>query len=145
MSCRSALARITIRGRPWLACVASVGLALAIWGGCGSAARATGASPYCPRPGKLMRLSKRAALHYALAGLGDGFTVRAVHHPRPGDLGWTNPGLPGGGFKTCAPRVRLLTWYIDLHPGGMECHACDSHLYVVRYRNRRFATLEFSG
>lgn len=97
-----------------------------------------------------MRVGERAALQYALAGAGEDFTVRTVHHPRRGDLGWTNPGLPGGGFKTCAPRVKRLTWYIDLHPHGteatgMECHACDSHLYVVRYRNRKFATLEFSG
>jgi hypothetical protein len=97
-----------------------------------------------------MAVSKAAALHYALAEAGDAFSVSAAHHPRPGDLGWTNPALPGGGFKTCAPRVRQLTWYIDLHPEGteatgMECHACDSHLYVVRYRNRKFATLEFFG
>jgi hypothetical protein len=92
-----------------------------------------------------MRVSKRAALHYAMAELGDGFTVRAAHHPRRGDLGWTNSALPGGGFKTCARRVDRLTWYFDLHPPGMECQACDSHVYVVRYRNRKFATLEFSG
>jgi hypothetical protein len=123
-------------------------LALCLIGSAG--AHGAGASPYCPRPHELMRVSKRGALHYALPGPQDDFTIRALRHPRRGDLGWVEPGLPGGGFKTCDPRVKRLTWYIDLHPHGVdtpagECHACDSHLYVVRYRNRKFATLEFSG
>jgi hypothetical protein len=92
-----------------------------------------------------MSVGKQAAQRYALSDLSEGFTVRAAHHPRPGDLGWTDPGLPGGGFKTCAPAVRQRTWYFDLHPPGMECQACDSHLYVVRYRSGKFATLQFSG
>lgn len=87
---------------------------------CPSGARSAGASPYCPRPNELMKVSKRAALHHETAELGGGFTVRAAHHPRRGDFGWTNPALPGGGFKTCAGRVDRLTWYFDLHPPGMN-------------------------
>jgi hypothetical protein len=134
-----------------LAGAAASALSLVLCGPWVGDAHAAGASPYCPRPNELMRVGKSAALDYALSGLGEGFTVRAAHHPRSGDLGWSSsPGLPGGGFKTCAPRVRRLTWYFDLHPestepGVMGCHACDSHLYVVRYRSHKFATLQFSG
>lgn len=113
---------------------------------CAGGARGAGPSPYCPHPNELMRVSKRAALRYAMSGLSEKFAVRAAHHPRRGDIGWTNPALPGGGFSTCARRVDRLTWYFDLHPPGSgSCHACDSHVYVVRYRGRRFAILKFSG
>lgn len=143
-------ARASFPRRLLLAGAVPLVLSLALCGPWVGGAHAVGASPYCPRPNELMKVGKSAALHYALSGLGEGFTVRAAHHPRPGDLGWTSPGLPGGGFKTCAPRVRRLTWYFDLHPestgpGVMACHACDSHIYVVRYRNHEFASLEFSG
>lgn len=93
-------------------------LVATLWLLCPSGARSAGASPYCPRPNELMKVSKRAALHYATAELGGGFTVRAAHHPRPGDFGWTNPALPGRGFETCAGRLNRLTWYFDLHPPG---------------------------
>jgi hypothetical protein len=128
----------------WLVVIAVVGSSL-IGLSITSGARAAGKSPHCPSPGELESTSKASALRYALAELSDGFVVRAARHPRPGDLGWVEPGLPGGGFKTCGRRVDQLTWYFDLHPPGMECHACDSHLYVVKYRDGNYATLEFSG
>jgi hypothetical protein len=35
------------------------------------------------------------------------------------------------------------TWYTDLHPPGMECHACDAHQYWVLRRSGVWTSLGY--
>ena len=46
----------------------------------------------------------------------------------------------------CTSAMIRRTWYIDLHPAGAQCHACDSHEYWVELKQGGWATLgSFNG
>ena len=69
-----------------------------------------------------------------------GFKVRAAGRARRDDLNYESLR------HTCSPAMVAQTWYTDLHPPGMPCHACDSHEYWVRLRSGTWAVLgSFSG
>ncbi|MBS1862893.1 MAG: hypothetical protein JSS68_14415 [Actinobacteria bacterium] len=40
--------------------------------------------------------------------------------------------------RACGPAVLGLSIYVDVHPVGMRCSACNLHAYVVRYKTGRW-------
>ena len=55
--------------------------------------------------------------------------LRRAGHARPGDLNYEVLA------QLCTPAMVKRTWYTELHPPGMACHACDSHEYWVLLRH----------
>jgi hypothetical protein len=120
-------ARCPVRGTAW---TLTVGLALAgalsFRGGVADAS--TRDSLHCPRPSQLRAGSRSEAIRAARKGLPSTFELREA--TRVSAL----PGHQDRYFLACGATASSLTWFVDLHPPGMGCAACDSHLYLARFR-----------
>ena len=44
--------------------------------------------------------------------------------------------------RVCGAAVVKLSVYVDVHPHGQVCSACDVHAFVVRYRAGRYRVWE---
>lgn len=107
--------------------------------------------PTGPHPTAPLALSKCAPVSYLLPGSARGvrataltqspdFKVRAAERAAPGELNYASLK------NTCSQAMIARTWYTDLHPPGMPCHACDAHQYWVQLRSGTWAVLgDFSG
>ena len=63
-----------------------------------------------------------------------------AHRARQGDLGFQRYRA------ACGSHIVQSTWYVELHPPGTPCSACNAHLYAVKYRRTGWRVLTyFSG
>lgn len=92
----------------------------------------------CVSASRLLQGTRGGMIHAALR-LTPHFQIRVAGHARPGDLNYDVLAA------TCTRAIIRRTWYIDLHPPGIQCNACDSHEYWVRLRRSGWATLGYFG
>ena len=83
---------------------------------------------HCPHLSELSSGTRSEAIHRARLGLPSSFQLRVAR--RVSELARRDRYR-----AACAPAVSRLTWFVDLHPPGQACAACDSHLYLVRFRH----------
>ncbi|MBS1879925.1 MAG: hypothetical protein JST31_10450 [Actinobacteria bacterium] len=125
LSWRSVLAVVTV------ACLA---LAASVAGAAAAPAPAPSpaASPRCPNPGELLLPSNpRGAIPAAKAALGSPGRVLEVRRG-PGST------YAAAVKRVCGAAVLRKSVYVNVHPLGMRCSACNLHAYVVQYDNRRW-------
>lgn len=105
----------------------------------GAASSQTRTVSRCVGASRLLGGSRAGAVAAALRQA-PRFAVRVAGRAGPTDLNYALLS------STCSRAMIARTWYTDLHPPGMQCHACDSHEYWVLLRRGGWATLGyFSG
>jgi hypothetical protein len=87
----------------------------------------------------VLRPGSRNGVIQAATRRAKGFEIRRAGHAKAGDLNYDLLA------KTCSRAMVRRTWYIDLHPPGMQCGACDSHEYWVLLRRGGWTSLGYFG
>ena len=128
----------------WMACsLAAVGAATGHASGRPARASVSNAdSRHCPAAGSL-RLGNRqeavaAARRAVPQSVGEPAFQLRVAAP-VADLHYAGDRY----LRACSRLDARLTWVVDLHPPGMQCAACDSHLYMARFRHDGWRALNW--
>jgi hypothetical protein len=79
--------------------------------------------------------SIKGAVRWARAGSESHFILRASGRPNRKDFQYEIF------TEACGPAIVSRTVYVDLHPPGMECQACDSHEYIGRTQSGKYKAI----
>ena len=129
-------------------CVLCAALSIYALAASGASARAAAANvqadrAHCPQAAKLLAGDRAGAISAGRRFVHDTqrrFQLIKAHRARQGDLGFARYSA------ACRPPAVARTWYVELHPPGPPCSACNAHLYVVKSRRTGWRVLSyFSG
>jgi len=90
-------------------------------------------------PASYLEQGSAAGSRTAAQQLTPSLEVRLAGHAETPDLNFALLA------SKCGSATAKRAWYVDLHPPGMACGACDSHEYWVQLRSGEWATLEYFG
>ncbi|MBS1676439.1 MAG: hypothetical protein JST08_03550 [Actinobacteria bacterium] len=111
---------------------AAAAIAAVLTAGASSAPAAAEKEIRCPAPSTLVRpADPRGAIPAAKDALGSPGRVLEVRRG-------PHSTYAGPVRRACGQEVLDLSIYVNVHPIGMRCSACNLHAYVVRHRTGRW-------